>query len=162
IVLPSKVISDQYRDVKIVTKNDVIVGAIQSEDAEKVVIRPSPLTPQTVMLKKKDIVRRGFSGISAMPTGLSNWLSEDEVLEVVALGDDHIFVPITNLDRGENVGGVGEFVDFLFSFIGDDHLLATIGEDASSTLLVKDTGIFIGSRRGIAHHVGLVSHDDVI
>jgi putative heme-binding domain-containing protein len=86
IMKPSKVVSDQYADHRIVTKgNNVLVGAIQTEDAEKIVIRTNPLSPasaETVL--KKDIARRGLSKTSSMPEGLLNILKEDEIMDLLA------------------------------------------------------------------------------
>jgi putative heme-binding domain-containing protein len=85
ILLPSKAISDQYRDTSVVTKNGIAaVGQIQSEDDEKIVLRPSPLLPQTETILKKNVVRRGPAKLSAMPEGLLDVLTEDEVLDLLA------------------------------------------------------------------------------
>lgn len=85
IILPSKVISDQYRDTQYVLKShEVIVGTVQSQTADKLVIRTSPLSPVDVTVAKADIVRQAPSKLSAMPTGLLNILNEDEILDLLA------------------------------------------------------------------------------
>jgi putative heme-binding domain-containing protein len=85
IVLPSKVISDQYADTVVVTRSQgASVGAIISEDAEKVILRPGPLSPLTETILKKEIVSRGLSKVSPMPEGLLDVLKEDEVMDLLA------------------------------------------------------------------------------
>jgi putative heme-binding domain-containing protein len=100
LILPSKIISDQYQTTDIITRSTVYVGTIQSEDAKKVVLRPSPLSSATEVIAKKDIKTRQPSKISIMPEGLLDVLSEDEVLDLLAYirsaGDpkDAAFQPI--------------------------------------------------------------------
>jgi putative heme-binding domain-containing protein len=85
IVLPSKVISDQYQATEIITiKKDVFVGTIHEENDEQVVIRPSPLSTVTEVVAKKDIKERRPSKLSIMPQGLIDVLNEDEVLDLLA------------------------------------------------------------------------------
>jgi putative heme-binding domain-containing protein len=85
IVLPSKIISDQYQATEIITKKkDVHVGTIQEENDQQVVIRPSPLSTQTETVKKDQINIRRPSKVSIMPSGLIDVLREDEVLDLLA------------------------------------------------------------------------------
>ena len=85
IVLPSKVISDQYQATEIVTKKkEVFVGTIHEENDERVVIRPSPLATATETVLKKDIADRHPSKLSIMPQSLIDVLSEDDVLDLLA------------------------------------------------------------------------------
>jgi putative heme-binding domain-containing protein len=85
IVLPSKVISDQYQATEIVTKqNQVVVGTVQEENDQQVVLRASPLYPATETVLKKDIKVRRPSKVSIMPQGLLDVLKEDEVLDLLA------------------------------------------------------------------------------
>ena len=100
ILLPSKVVSDQYADTQIVTKNhDVVIGRVMQEDAQKLVVRPSPLSEATVTVQKKDIDRRELSKLSPMPEGLVDVLSQDEILDMIAYlrsggtPDDKAFKP---------------------------------------------------------------------
>ena len=68
----------------------------------------------------------------------------DEVLEVAALGDDDVFVPLALLDAGLDFSGGFLCLadDFLFAFLVPDHLLAALGHDATRhLLLVKDAGV---------------------
>jgi putative heme-binding domain-containing protein len=85
IVLPSKIISDQYQATEIITKSKrVVVGTIAEENDEKLVIRSSPLSTQTETVLKKDIAQRRPSKLSIMPEGLIDVLSENEVLDLLA------------------------------------------------------------------------------
>jgi putative heme-binding domain-containing protein len=85
ILLPSKIISDQYQATEIITrKKRVVMGTIQEENDEQVVVRPSPLSTQTEIVKKKDIATRRPSKLSIMPQGLIDVLSEEEVLDLIA------------------------------------------------------------------------------
>ena len=85
IVLPSKIISDQYQATEIITKKkDVHVGTIHEENDQQVVIPPSPLSTVTETVKKDDINIRRPSKISIMPSGLIDVLKEDEVLDLLA------------------------------------------------------------------------------
>lgn len=102
IVLPSKIISDQYQATEIVTKKkQVFVGTVYEENDDRVVLRPSPLSTQTETVAKKEIAKRSPSKVSLMPQGLIDTLTEDEVLDLLAYlraaGDpkDPAFKPIT-------------------------------------------------------------------
>ena len=56
ILLPSKVISDQYQATEIITKDkQVFVGSVYEENDDRVVLRPSPLSTITEAVAKKDI-----------------------------------------------------------------------------------------------------------
>ena len=85
ILLPSKVISDQYRPTEFITKSRTLVsGQVEAEDAETVTIRANPLANETVKLKKADIVQKRPAKLSLMPEGLVDTFSEDEILDMVA------------------------------------------------------------------------------
>ena len=89
---PSKVLSEQYMNTAIETKDGkVVVGRIAEETPEKVVIRPKPLEPETVTVLKSEIESRSLSKTSPMPAGLLNTFTKDEILDLLAylesLGD---------------------------------------------------------------------------
>lgn len=85
IVLPSKIISDQYQATEIITKRkQVHVGTIHEENDDQVVLRSSPLSTQTETVKKAQIAERRPSKTSIMPQGLIDVLNEDEVLDLLA------------------------------------------------------------------------------
>jgi putative heme-binding domain-containing protein len=85
IIEPSKVISDQYANTQFTLNNgDIRLGRVISETADKVVIRPSMLTPETQEINKSDIKTREFSKISPMPPGLLNMMTKAEILDLLA------------------------------------------------------------------------------
>jgi len=89
---PSKVLSEQYMNTIIETSGGrMIVGRITEENPDKLVIRPNPLEPETIAVKKSEIESRELSKVSPMPAGLLNTFTEDEILDLLAylesLGD---------------------------------------------------------------------------
>ncbi len=89
---PSKVLSEQYMNTVIETNEGrVMIGRITEETPDKVVLRPNPLEPETVAVKKSEIASREHSKISPMPAGLLNTFTKDEILDLLAylesLGD---------------------------------------------------------------------------
>ncbi|HXE52317.1 MAG TPA: c-type cytochrome, partial [Tepidisphaeraceae bacterium] len=85
ILLPSKVVSDQYANTQIVTKDhDVVIGKVMQDESDKLVIRPSPLSEATVTVLKKDIARQELSKLSPMPEGLVDTLTKDEIYDMIA------------------------------------------------------------------------------
>jgi len=83
---PSKVVSDQYQNYTIVKKDgDDVTGRITDENAERVVLLPNMLAPETtVEVRAADIARREASKVSPMPTGLLNNLTREEILDLLA------------------------------------------------------------------------------
>ncbi len=83
---PSKVVSDQFQNMTIVkTDGDDVTGRIIDENAERIIVLPNMLAPETtVEVRLKDIARREPSKVSPMPTGLLNQLSRDEILDLLA------------------------------------------------------------------------------
>ncbi len=85
ILLPSKVIPDQFQNTDIITKDGVaIAGRIVSEDARKLVVATNPLTAERTEIFKTDLKARRVSAISPMPEGLVNILSAEELLDLLA------------------------------------------------------------------------------
>jgi putative heme-binding domain-containing protein len=85
ILLPSKVVSDQYQNTRVVTKsNDVIVGRIERDDPDRLTIRTHPLAGTTVEVKKADIRSQQPDKLSMMPEGLVSILKKEEVLDMLA------------------------------------------------------------------------------
>lgn len=86
IVLPSKVISDQYGAVMIsTTDGQVVTGRIVNLHNDAISINTNMLDPnlQTSVDRKK-IEEMKPSPISMMPEGLLNTLNRDEVLDLIA------------------------------------------------------------------------------
>ena len=85
ILLPSKVVSDQYQNTRIVTKsNDVIVGRIEREEPDRLVVRTHPLAGTTVEVKKADVKDQQPDKLSMMPEGLVSILKKEELLDLLA------------------------------------------------------------------------------
>jgi putative heme-binding domain-containing protein len=85
IILPSKVVSDQYQNVIILTKDgDDVIGRIAEEDDKKVVVTTDPLTDAKTEVLKSDIVKREASKVSPMPEGLVNTFTQEEILDLLA------------------------------------------------------------------------------
>ncbi|MCE9632546.1 MAG: c-type cytochrome, partial [Planctomycetia bacterium] len=86
IVLPSKVVSDQYRASVVETADgQVVTGRIVSESPEKlmVVTDPEDVT-KFVAIARADVEQVTASPTSLMPHGLLDQLSEAEVLDLLA------------------------------------------------------------------------------
>jgi len=85
-------------------------------------------------------------------------LAVDEMLEVAALGDDYILVPVGGLDgRLDFIGlsdSTGDFDVWIPGIgpVGDDNFLAALGEDAAAFFLVEDAAVNVADLE-----VGLVS-----
>jgi putative heme-binding domain-containing protein len=84
ILLPSKVVSDQYQSTRVVTNNDVIVGRIERDEPDRLVIRTHPLAGTTVEVKKSAIKAQQPDKLSMMPDGLVSILKKEEVLDLLA------------------------------------------------------------------------------
>ena len=86
IIEPSRVIADVYRGVTISTKSGAIHdGRIVSEDAKSVTLATNPADPDhREHVSKQEIMSRRASDVSAMPEGLLNTLSRDEILDLLA------------------------------------------------------------------------------
>jgi putative heme-binding domain-containing protein len=85
ILLPSKVISDQYRPTEFITKQHTLVsGQVEAEDADTLTIRANPLSTETVKLKKSDVAKQRPARLSLMPEGLVDTFSQDEILDMIA------------------------------------------------------------------------------
>jgi len=85
ILEPSKVVSEQYMNTAIRTKNgDLVVGRIVEENANRIIVQPDALKTDRVEVKTADVDARKLSPISPMPEGLANVLSKDEILDLMA------------------------------------------------------------------------------
>ncbi|MGC3959676.1 MAG: c-type cytochrome [Verrucomicrobiota bacterium] len=86
ITEPSKVISDQFQTSNIWKKDgDDVSGRIIDENAQRLIVMPSMLASEvTIEVPLAEIAQRKPSTISAMPTGLVNGLSDEEILDLLA------------------------------------------------------------------------------
>jgi len=85
ILNPSKVIDDKFRSLT-VTKTDgaKITGILDSEDDERITLKPNPLATEVVEIGKSQIQERVLSDLSPMPPGLLNALKPDQILDMLA------------------------------------------------------------------------------
>ncbi len=82
---PSKVIDEKFRFLTLTQRNGVqVTGALESEDDERLILKPNPLSPDTVEVGKSMIVKREASPHSPMPAGLLNGLKPDQILDLLA------------------------------------------------------------------------------
>ena len=86
IVLPSKVISDQYEAVTIQTSDGrVVTGRIVNLNGENISISPDMFDPnRMISVKRSEIEEMTKSPVSLMPEKLLNTLNGDEVLDLMA------------------------------------------------------------------------------
>lgn len=85
ILNPSKFIDEKFRYVTIKTSDGkTITGSLESEDDERVVLRPNPLAPEKSEIAKAMIKERTISEISPMPAGLLNSLKAEQILDLLA------------------------------------------------------------------------------
>ena len=85
ILNPSKFIDEKFRYVTVKTSDGkTIIGSLESEDDERVVLRPNPLTPDKSEIAKAMIKERSVSEISPMPPGLLNALKAEQILDLLA------------------------------------------------------------------------------
>jgi putative heme-binding domain-containing protein len=83
---PSKVVSDQYQNFNVFKKDgDDVSGRIIDENAERIIVLPNMLAPETtVEVRTADIERREPSKVSAMPSGALNNFTAEEILDLLA------------------------------------------------------------------------------
>jgi putative heme-binding domain-containing protein len=85
ILNPSKFIDEKFRLVTVKTSDGKThSGSLESEDDERVVLKPNPLAPETVEVGKEMIQERIISEVSPMPAGLLNALKAEQILDLLA------------------------------------------------------------------------------
>lgn len=85
LLLPSKVISDQYQNQRVFLKDgEDVTGRLVRESATELVIETDPLTrtQQTIPRSEVDEIRP--STVSPMPEGLLQVLTREEILDLLA------------------------------------------------------------------------------
>jgi putative heme-binding domain-containing protein len=84
IVEPSKVVSDQYRNVTFSTKNGKqFTGRVLDQTASKVVLAQNPLTNDRTEIALVDVAKREESPVSTMPEGLLSLFSKEEIIDLL-------------------------------------------------------------------------------
>ncbi|MDB6111733.1 MAG: heme-binding protein, partial [Pedosphaera sp.] len=85
ILLPSKVVSEQYQNTTFTKKDgDDVTGRLVEEDDKKIVVMTNPLTQAKIEVLKADITNRAAAKLSPMPEGLVNSLTQEEILDLLA------------------------------------------------------------------------------
>ncbi len=85
IVEPSKVISDQYANYEVRTKEGNTVGRLMGDDGKDLFVGTNPFDPtQLTAIHKADVTNTRMMKISIMPPGLLDRLNQDEVFDLVA------------------------------------------------------------------------------
>jgi putative heme-binding domain-containing protein len=90
ILLPSKVIADEYAAFAVETEDgQVAVGRVEREDADVLVLQPASFDEAPLEIEKKRIRSRERLDVSSMPAGMVNVLEKEQVLDLIAylLGD---------------------------------------------------------------------------
>ncbi len=85
ILNPSKVVDEKFRFLTVtLSDGSQTMGAIESEDDERLTLKPHPLAMETVEIGRDMITKREWSPVSPMPAGLLNGLKADEILDLLA------------------------------------------------------------------------------
>jgi len=85
ILNPSKVVDEKYRILTLtLTDGSRVTGGLESEDDERVILKPQPLAPETIAIGKSRIASREISLVSTMPPGLLDTLTEARILDLLA------------------------------------------------------------------------------
>ena len=84
VLNPSKVIDEKFRLLTLTQKDGTTVtGALESEDDERLTLKPNPLAPNTIEIGKSQIQTRTESPVSPMPAGLLNSLKAPQILDLL-------------------------------------------------------------------------------
>lgn len=85
IIVPSKVVSEQYQNVALSLKNgDEVTGRVIEEDGRRLVVVTDPLKQTQREVRKSEIQERRPSNLSPMPESLVTILTKDEILDLLA------------------------------------------------------------------------------
>jgi len=85
ILQPSLVIDEKFRStVLTLVDGKQVIGSLEREDDERVVLKPNALSPAVVEVAKAQIKQRKLSDVSPMPVGLLNPLKAEQIFDVLA------------------------------------------------------------------------------
>lgn len=85
ILNPSKVVDEKFRFVRVTTADGkTVIGSLESEDDERLVLKTNPLSPDVVEVGKSQIKTRSITETSPMPAGLLNALKAEQILDLLA------------------------------------------------------------------------------
>lgn len=85
MILPSKVVSDQYQNHIISTADgEIFTGRIIDENDQRIMLRTHPFATKLTEIAISDIDERQPALVSEMPQGLINTLTKEEILDLIA------------------------------------------------------------------------------
>lgn len=85
ILEPSKFIDEKFKFVTVTTSaGKTVTGNLESEDDERITLKPNPLAKETEEIAKAMVKGRKVSEISPMPAGLVNSLKAEQILDMLA------------------------------------------------------------------------------
>ncbi len=85
ILQPSVFIDEKFRSTILdVADGKQVVGSLESEDDERVILKPNALSPEVVEVAKAQIKKRQVSATSPMPVGLLNTLKAEQIFDLLA------------------------------------------------------------------------------
>jgi putative heme-binding domain-containing protein len=84
IIHPSKQISDQYATSLVHLKSGQILGGLVAREGDQVIVYTSDPAAEPVTVPQADVEKIEPSGVSQMPEGLLDVLSEDELRNLMA------------------------------------------------------------------------------
>ena len=86
VINPSKVINEQFSAVKVLTEDGMIhTGVVVNLSGDSMMLNTDLTDPnKRVKIDRKEIEEMAVSKISAMPAGLFNPMTKDEILDLIA------------------------------------------------------------------------------
>jgi putative heme-binding domain-containing protein len=85
ILLPSKVVADEYATYAIETADgQIVTGRIEREDSDVVVVRSYAADQRSVEIEKENVLERKRLPTSNMPSGTVDVLEKEQVLDLLA------------------------------------------------------------------------------
>ena len=86
ILQPSATINPRFSQTKFTLKNgDVVTGSVVDTAAKKIIVAPVMMNPgATVSIDEADVKSEEPASVSAMPAGLINELTREEIVELLA------------------------------------------------------------------------------
>ncbi|HSI35496.1 MAG TPA: c-type cytochrome, partial [Tepidisphaeraceae bacterium] len=85
ILLPSKVISDQYQTYLVeTTDGDMNTGRITYEDDNKLDLATNPFSTDVLSIPKKELKSKSVAKMSMMPPGLVDNFTKEEIFDLIA------------------------------------------------------------------------------
>ncbi|MEO2046844.1 MAG: hypothetical protein ABGX16_09760 [Pirellulales bacterium] len=83
-MVSSKAVSEQYRDVVLLTRNGkTVTGRIVRQHGNQLFVQTSPLDPTLTTFLASEIEEKSFSAVSSMPKGLLNTFTKAEILNLI-------------------------------------------------------------------------------